>query len=56
MLNLGIEGMMIMGAACGFAGAYFTNVYTGSFTGSVFVGALCGMARGGVDGGDVRRR
>src|SRR5712691_9224969 len=25
VLNLGIEGMMIMGAACGFAGAYFTG-------------------------------
>ncbi len=38
VLNLGIEGMMIMGAACGFAGAYFT--------GSVTVGALCGLAAG----------
>ena len=25
VLNLGVEGMMIMGAACGFAGAYFTG-------------------------------
>ena len=33
VLNLGVEGMMIMGAACGFAGAYFT--------GSTFIGALC---------------
>src|SRR3569833_58522 len=38
VLNLGAEGMMIMGAACGFAGAYLT--------GSVFVGALCGIAAG----------
>src|SRR5947199_8045924 len=30
--------MMIMGAACGFAGAWFT--------GSTFVGALCGLAAG----------
>jgi general nucleoside transport system permease protein len=46
VLNLGIEGMMIMGAACGFAGAYFTHAYTGSFTGSVVVGAVCGMLAG----------
>ena len=38
MLNLGVEGMMIMGAACGFAGAYLT--------GSTLVGALCGIAAG----------
>src|SRR5580700_9911691 len=38
VLNLGVEGMMIMGAACGFAGAYVT--------GSTFVGALCGLAAG----------
>jgi ABC-type uncharacterized transport system permease subunit len=38
VLNLGIEGMMIMGAACGFAGAYVS--------GSVFVGALCGVLAG----------
>jgi simple sugar transport system permease protein len=38
VLNLGVEGMMIMGAACGFAGAYFT--------GSTLVGALFGMAAG----------
>ncbi len=38
VLNLGIEGMMIMGAACGFAGAWFT--------GSVIIGALCGMLAG----------
>ena len=25
VLNLGVEGMMIMGAACGFAGAYLTG-------------------------------
>ena len=25
VLNLGVEGMMIMGAACGFAGAYMSG-------------------------------
>jgi simple sugar transport system permease protein len=39
VLNLGVEGMMIMGAACGFAGAYLS--------GSTFVGALFGIAAGG---------
>ncbi len=38
VLNLGIEGMMIVGAACGFAGAYLT--------GSTFLGALCGIVGG----------
>jgi general nucleoside transport system permease protein len=38
VLNLGVEGMMIVGAACGFAGAYMS--------GSVFVGALCGILAG----------
>jgi simple sugar transport system permease protein len=38
VLNLGVEGMMIMGAACGFAGAYLT--------GSTLIGALCGIAAG----------
>jgi simple sugar transport system permease protein len=38
VLNLGVEGMMIMGAACGFAGAYAT--------GSTLVGALAGIAAG----------
>src|SRR3977135_2091070 len=38
VLNLGLEGMMIVGAACGFAGAYLT--------GSIVVGALCGVAAG----------
>ena len=38
VLNLGVEGMMIMGAACAFAGAYLT--------GSTLVGALCGIAAG----------
>jgi general nucleoside transport system permease protein len=46
VLNLGIEGMMIMGAACGFGGAYFTHAITGSFAGSVVVGALCGILAG----------
>jgi hypothetical protein len=38
VLNLGVEGMMIMGAACGFAGAYFT--------GSTLLGALLGIVAG----------
>src|SRR2546423_14527758 len=38
VLNLGLEGMMIVGAACGFAGAYLT--------GSIAVGALCGILGG----------
>lgn len=38
VLNLGVEGMMIMGAACGFAGAHLT--------GSTFLGALCGIVAG----------
>jgi general nucleoside transport system permease protein len=38
VLNLGIEGMMIMGAACGFAGAYMS--------GSTLIGALCGILAG----------
>jgi simple sugar transport system permease protein len=38
VLNLGVEGMMIVGAACAFAGAYLT--------GSTLVGALFGIAAG----------
>jgi ABC-type uncharacterized transport system permease subunit len=38
VLNLGVEGMMIVGAACGFAGAWVS--------GSIFVGALAGMIAG----------
>jgi simple sugar transport system permease protein len=38
VLNLGVEGMMLIGAICGFAGAYGT--------GSTRVGALCGIAGG----------
>jgi simple sugar transport system permease protein len=38
VLNLGVEGMMIVGAACGFGGAWLT--------GSVIIGALCGIAAG----------
>jgi len=40
VLNLGVEGMMIVGAACGFAGAYLS--------GSSVVGALCGILAGAV--------
>jgi simple sugar transport system permease protein len=38
VLNLGVEGMMIVGAACGFAGAWMS--------GSTLVGALCGILAG----------
>ena len=38
VLNLGVEGMMIVGAACGFGGA----LYTGSIT----IGTLCGIVAG----------
>jgi len=38
VLNLGVEGMMIMGAAMGFAGAYSS--------GSTAIGALCGILAG----------
>jgi simple sugar transport system permease protein len=38
VLNLGLEGMMIMGAACAFAGTYLSS--------SVIVGALCGVLAG----------
>jgi len=38
VLNLGVEGMMIVGAACGFAGAYLS--------GSILIGALCGILAG----------
>jgi len=38
VLNLGLEGMMIVGGACGFAGAYLT--------GSTFFGALFGIVAG----------
>src|ERR1700732_1763373 len=38
VLNLGVEGIMIVGAPCGFGGA----LYAGSIT----VGALCGISAG----------
>src|ERR1700724_4244544 len=38
VLNLGVEGMMIVGAACGFAGAWLS--------GSIVIGALAGIAAG----------
>src|SRR5580692_1730009 len=38
VLNLGVEGMMIMGAACGFAGAYLSD--------STIVGAIAGVVAG----------
>jgi ABC-type uncharacterized transport system permease subunit len=38
VLNLGVEGMMIMGAACGFGGALLT--------GSTIIGAICGIVAG----------
>ena len=38
VLNLGVEGMMIVGAACGFGGAWLT--------GSIIVGAIFGIVAG----------
>jgi len=38
VLNLGVEGMMIVGAACGFVGAYLT--------GSTLIGTACGIVGG----------
>src|ERR1700756_3285429 len=38
VLNLGVEGMMIVGAACGFGGAWLS--------GSLLIGALCGIVTG----------
>src|SRR6202795_1830833 len=38
VLNLGVEGMMIVGAACGFGGAWLT--------GSTILGAFCGIVAG----------
>ena len=38
VLNLGVEGMMIVGAACAFGGAWLT--------GSIIVGAICGISAG----------
>src|SRR3954466_11169748 len=38
VLNLGVEGMMLVGAIAGFA--------TGSATGNLWLGALAGMAAG----------
>src|ERR1700729_3594444 len=38
VLNLGVEGMMIMGAACGFAAAYLS--------GSITIGAIAGAVAG----------
>ena len=38
VLNLGVEGMMIMGAVCAFVGAYLSN--------SVVIGAICGILAG----------
>ena len=38
VLNLGVEGMMIVGAACGFGGAWLS--------GSIIVGAFCGIFAG----------
>src|SRR5262249_15929170 len=39
-LNRGVEGMMMVGAACGFAGAYLS----GSIVVGAIAGAIAGMA------------
>lgn len=38
VLNLGVEGMMIVGAVCGFGGAWLS--------GSIIIGSICGMIAG----------
>src|SRR3974390_2892620 len=48
VLNLGVEGMMIMGAACGFAGAYFT--------GSPVIGTACALVAGLATAAVIARR
>jgi ABC-type uncharacterized transport system permease subunit len=46
VLNLGVEGMMIMGAACGYAGAHFTgSTLVGAFVGTL-AGALLALVFG----------
>ena len=42
MINIGLEGMMLMGA--------FFGIFGADVTGSWFLGALIGMASGAVDG------
>ncbi|APZ42217.1 ABC transporter permease [Acidihalobacter ferrooxydans] len=43
LLNLGVEGMMAVGAVCGFIGAFHTgNAYVGLLVG-VAAGAVCGL-------------
>src|SRR6201982_207569 len=53
VLNLGVEGMMIMGAACGFAGAYLTGstllgagvgIVAGTATSAIFAALTLGLA------------
>src|SRR3954447_22074768 len=53
VLNLGVEGMMIMGAACGFAGAHLTGstrggtacaILAGAATAAVFAALTLGLA------------
>jgi hypothetical protein len=39
-INLGVEGMMIMGAACGFAGAWFTGSVLAGIVAGVLMAAL----------------
>lgn len=46
VLNLGIEGIMIIGSFAGFAGAYFTGSLLLGFVTGALAGALLGLAMG----------
>lgn len=46
ILNLGVEGMMLMGAIAGFIGAYFTGNPWIGFLLAIFVGGLMGLLMG----------
>ena len=50
VLNLGVEGMMIMGAVCGFGAAFFAAVLTGAGLGTGFTAGFSGTAAFGAAG------